>query len=272
MQRVSAENVADLACRLNSTAELERLQAQDDLRVLMAADVRRLSRIQKATRAARMLYVLVFVPILFFDLITGHHEIIHGSGAFAGLFLGLFYLQAYVQRKIARPLIALDLPQAVGPLIDVLATSDVLRDQEINDVLIRLLPRLQASDANLLLPRHRKYLNQFLGRDASWLYPNTASRAELKIAILRTLEQVGDKTSLPAVEKLAKSAANLQVRLAAQDCLPFLQQRVDHSNTQQTLLRASGADAAPEVLLRPASSGEEAAPEQLLRASTLDKT
>jgi hypothetical protein len=93
----------------------------------------------------------------------------------------------------------------------------------------------------------------------------------LKIAALRALEQVGDETALPVVEKLAKSAGDTQVRFAAQECLPFLQQRADQVRVEQTLLRASGPGSSADVLLRPASNGAEAAPQQLLRASRVDE-
>jgi hypothetical protein len=142
---------------------------------------------------------------------------------------------------------------------------------EVKRALIRLLPRLQSTDACLLLQRQRKALNQFLQFNESYGGADSYLLPDLKIAVLRALEQVGDETVLPTVEKLAKSAGNPTVRLAAQECLPFLQQRTEEARVQQTLLRASGPGASPEVLLRPTTHGVETDPQQLLRASTVDE-
>lgn len=77
--------------------------------------------------------------------------------------------------------------------------------------------------------------------------------ADLILAILRALEQVGDEKALPAVERLVEIEPYHKVGRAAEACLPALRQRVEQARLAQTLLRPASAPNAPsEVLLRPA--------------------
>jgi hypothetical protein len=268
------QNVSDLAHRLSSQDVPTRQQAQDELRVLIAADVRRIQRIQTAIAGDAIAMLSFFTSILVYVL-AGHPLEYHPSSDVLAMlivvFAGIAWLLILLQRRTVRRIIALDIPQAVGPLIDVLATQGCVAGGKIKVALIRLLPRLRSSDASFLTSRHRKSLNQFFRLDESWRDSNGVHGAALKIAVLRALEQIGDETSLPAVERLAKSARDPQVRAAAQDCLPFLQHRIEKARIEQTLLRASGTGYSPEVLLRPANNEAEAAPEQLLRASPVNE-
>ncbi len=212
MQSQSSENVSHLAHRLNSKDEPTRQQAQDELRVLIAADVRRIRRIQTVLRVEGIVYSLLFTPAFVYGLVMGHQGIGDYIVPMTIVSFGTAFLLTRLQRRATRGIIALDIPQAVGPLIDVLATSSVFPGSETKAALTRLLPRLKSSDANLLLPRQRKSLNLFLRIDESWRNSNGFYGADLKIAILHALEQIGDQTALPAVEKLAKSARDPAVR------------------------------------------------------------
>ncbi|HZT42096.1 MAG TPA: hypothetical protein VFA07_07895 [Chthonomonadaceae bacterium] len=126
--------------------------------------------------------------------------------------------------------------------------------------LIRLLPRLQASDAHLLNVEQRKSLCRALNDKSS----------KLVLAILKAFEQVGDAEALPYVQKLAegKGRARTEKRIqeAAQACLPFLSRLAEQTQARQTLLRAAGTSQAAEgALLRPASGAPTTDSSQLLR-------
>ncbi len=142
-----------------------------------------------------------------------------------------------------------------------------------------MLPRLRASDAAHITPEGMKALLGLLrGPDYS-----------LTIAVLNTLQQVGDARAIPAVEAVEAETAPPtrlwswwpqvwygewvgnpswdEVRKAARECLPFLRERVEQERQRTTLLRA--ADTAPESLLRPAQD-HDTPPEQLLRPTQAD--
>ena len=170
------------------------------------------------------------------------------------------------QSEAARQLASCDSVRAVGPLAEALEWPDEALQRVASTALIRLLPRLKASDANLLNPKQRAILYKTLR-------PMNANRkGRLLCAILAALEQVGDKSALPAVSRLesmlAITAAQRSVRTAAKRCLPYLNANAENARSSQTLLRASSAsEVSSDTLLRP-SSNQETPPEQLLRASS----
>ncbi len=187
-------------------------------------------------------------------------------------------------KTAASELSAIEDLRAVGPLAESLDIEATAVRAQVEEALIRLLPRLQASDAGLLNREQRVCLNKALnGRNE-----------DLIIAILRAYEQVGDETALPCVESLAnetpdtlssaqdsrmsesiitgllgaklKAAPSAHITAAAQSCLSYLRVRVEQQRASQTLLRGASANAvAPNTLLRPAQASEATHPEQLLR-------
>lgn len=72
----------------------------------------------------------------------------------------------------------------------------------------------------------------------------------LVLAVLRALEQVGDESTLPTVERLAqvKSRAQRGIRIgqAAQSCLAALKYRIERDRGSETLLRASSYAPTPQ--------------------------
>jgi len=167
---------------------------------------------------------------------------------------------------------------AVGPLIDTLKLEDRKIHPIAKEGLIRLLPRLQASDADLLNPEQR----MLLCRKLSWpvqgidgnlrkLSPDAYRReVAFRVAVLQAFAQVGDSTALAVVERLAqkeaKTAELRQIQEAAQACLPSLTLRCEQIRSHKTLLRAAdAADTGAETLLRAAQGTRETPPHQLLR-------
>lgn len=158
----------------------------------------------------------------------------------------------------------------IGPLIDIARTASFQDRRVAYQTLTALLPRLKASDADLLYPKQYQFLVNTLKLNN--LRPVSV---EFKVAVIQALEQIGDEKALPVVEKLAnmrpKNAEQERLRDAARECLPALLQRVDSAKPGHNLLRAAGLnDAVGEVLLRPATDTLEVAPQQLLRATHTD--
>lgn len=156
--------------------------------------------------------------------------------------------------------------RSVGALINALTIPD--QRDSIKEVLTRLLPRLQASDAHLLSVPQQKLLCQALKQSALpkfTLWPNT--ERTFALAVLTALQQVGTEEAIPAVEYVAQTAREAEVRLAAQTTLPYLRTRAEQQHNEQTLLRASAInETVAAELLRPASEQTETPPQQLLRA------
>ena len=178
----------------------------------------------------------------------------------------LLYFKLVENARATRLLASLDDLRVIGSLLDSLMAS--MGDTPLRDwirlSLVRILPRLQSSDSAGLLPRHITVLNIELNH---CFIPRLVSGAKVDylLVVLKALEQVGDETSLPAVEKLIQTTDNEKVREAAEACLPFLQERAVLG--KHTLLRAASHNSAN--LLVPAHGNERAETETdiLLRAA-----
>lgn len=127
--------------------------------------------------------------------------------------------------------------------------------------MISLLPRMKASDAALLSPEQRFFLNRAL----------KSKDTALTLAILKAWEQVGDASAIGKVEKLAEGRGRGEripkVVEAAKDCLPALRQSAERQQIGSQLLRPSDGNLTPsDVLLRPAMPHAPTEPSnQLLR-------
>jgi len=176
-------------------------------------------------------------------------------------YLCKMYLDEY-GRRATRLLMRLEDVRAVGPLLDAMVShsDDISFISDIRRSLSSLLPRLQASDAKNLLPRHISILNNELTHRRTLWKPRVGT--DHILTVLKALEQVGDETSLTAVEKLVHITKSEKVREAAEACLPFLQQRAVLG--KHTLLRAASHNTAD--LLLPAHGAAEPKSDTLLRA------
>jgi len=150
--------------------------------------------------------------------------------------------------------------RAVGVLAVVAQERDVELSHQAQQALINLLPRVRASDAGFVDAEGMQALIDLLREDYN----------ELRLALLKALEQIGDERAISMVMDLRDSPrVNLDVRQAAAECLPALENRVRLARESATLLRASSglnpADAA-KALLRPAA-GAPTATDNLLRSA-----
>lgn len=94
--------------------------------------------------------------------------------------------------------------------------------------------------------------------------------AQLTLCCLKALEQIGDRSAVPAVKKLMEQAfLNNWKTLwrAAKECLLYLESNSGKFQQAETLLRSSdAAQVWPDILLRPvAADADNSAGEQLLR-------
>ncbi|MCW3053348.1 MAG: hypothetical protein JWN14_2518 [Chthonomonadales bacterium] len=150
------------------------------------------------------------------------------------------------QQAAALAITQFDDVRAVGPLVEALEFPDTSLRPMFRKTLIRLLPRMKASDAALLSPAHRSALNRVLrGKDA-----------DLMLAILKSWEQVGDADAIADVQDLAERGGEgtrlPKVVEAARECLPLLRQSAERQQIGAQLLRPADVNLTPsDVLLRP---------------------
>ncbi len=176
---------------------------------------------------------------------------------------------ASFRSRATKLLASLDDMRAVGPLLETITANagDKTCCGILRQALSRVLPRLQASDAARLLPHHINALNaQLKPPPCNWY---GIADTDYALVVLKTLEQVGDESSIPFVKKMVEKSKNPKVREAAEACLPFLQQRAELG--KNTLLRASALETITAHLLLPASGGQEHDPALLLRSSCAEE-
>ena len=164
--------------------------------------------------------------------------ILHGFSTALAVYFGRRYTTRF--RATTAALAAESDLRMIGPLIDRLrpGSTDRRVRRVLKQALVRLLPRLKASDASLLAARQKAELAHYLGGLAM-----SPQHAELQVVILRALEQVGDAQAIPVVERIIQRkprwSAQALVHRAAVDCLPFLLARADADKTRNTLLRSA---------------------------------
>jgi hypothetical protein len=173
--------------------------------------------------------------------------------------------QSRKQTEATQELAHLDDVRGIGLLAEALEWPDTATRKTAIEALTRLLPRLRTDDAGLLNTRQRACLYRML------LLQNARRYGDLLVAILQALEQVGEETALPYVQRMATSrptkTVQKRVQEAAVQCLPLLEAQIAQVRSSQTLLRAAAPElAGATALLRPAESAL-TDPQQLLRTS-----
>ena len=245
-----------------------------DVNTLGAVITRLVSTIQRLRMRSRI-WLAVSIVAGLAALIDGETSP-HGTPTFYVLNIGyslvvsailalpVVRIQARLRRANAL-LAKVDDVRAIGPLIESLHSSDRDTCQSAEWALRHLLPRLKATDANLLNERQRESLFRALA----------ITHADFVLAALKALEQIGDEKAIEHVHRLVdglgKAGKVPRVQKAAADCLAFLRVKAQRDQENRTLLRpATGADSEGTHLLRPAGSVPDVPPELLLRASSRD--
>lgn len=192
---------------------------------------------------------------------TGKWDIFSNWGSFFSMFAitGSSASLSKSYQNAVRLLADFDDLRAVGPLLETRESEDANLKQLAQQSLLRLLPRLKSSDANLL----DEVQLQCMGRALK------SKDFVFVCAILKAMEQVGDEKHLELVQRLSKKETTnpiqLRIREAAQECEPYLRKRVEETQLANTLLRASQMEDAPAILLRPVEYRPDTATHELLR-------
>jgi hypothetical protein len=126
---------------------------------------------------------------------------------------------------------------------------------------------LTATDAELLDTEQRRILHRFIQVEKK-------KKVDFGLAILRSLEQVGDDRDLPVVKRWAdrttKKPAEIDLKRAARECLPYIEERAQRIRAAGTLLRPVVQANDGQTLLRPLSNAPESNPHTLLRPTDVD--
>jgi hypothetical protein len=201
------------------------------------------------------------IPALLLFVLHGRFM---GLGNLIGVLLGSVIVTVMVSRSQhnAAYLLAKHFEDVsiIGPLAEALEYRSRPVREAAAAALIRLLPRVQESDADLLTSEQRSNLHSALMN----------KNPELVLAVLNVFEVTGDATAIPNVQKLAAglgvASENRRVLEAAQHTLLVLRQRAEAQRAPQTLLRAASVGTVgSEVLLRPAVGAGDTAGQVLLR-------
>ncbi len=269
------EPLARAGSLTTKTEAEQRQQHVDELLTRLDRETRRRRRIEKVQLIASLVLLAAAIPLFVLKHQGGGHGL-PGAGLFSWLANLLNLSVLAIQRRAARESVAaaardVDDLRYIPPFIDLLQTTSRQRlDREAHQVargvLTRLLPRLRATDADLLDEPHRVRLRSLLSearvRRILW-HKRPTDDGALSRAILRTLEEIGDVKSLPQMERLAESAPDSAVREAAARAAETLRVLSNQEQNRQTLLRSADSDSTE--LLRPAGSGSGVEQELLVR-------
>lgn len=211
---------------------------------------------------ASQIYGLPIFPILVYAWIAGQCVGLAIRG-FVSLVVGAGYRSTERDRLAdiaAQSLIRLDDKRAIPGMVQ-LAFDSPLRNSGFyaRNVLQALLPQVTSDDAPLFNATVIEYLNCAIGLRLD---------QNLTLAMLHTLEVVGDGTSIRRVQRLTRRGSSAEIRTMATQVLQVLEARAARLRMSRDLLRGSqAAVASPEEMLRAATSHPATPDEQLLRAT-----
>jgi hypothetical protein len=256
-----------LTKRLGSRKAQERQQAEQQVQEMGAAgrdlliSIMRHEEQRQRAKRRNLVWKLLFkiallgVPTLFLFVVHGQLFMLNLMlGNIFGFLLGSTIVALITSRSQhnAACLLAthFDDVSIIGPMAEALEYRSRPAREAATAALLRLLPRLQEDSADLLTVEQRGNLHRAL----------MGKNPRLVLAVLNTVQQIGDSKAMPNVQKLAAglgiAGEDIGIQEAAQHTLLLLRQRIDARHAPATLLRASSVEAAgTEDLLRPATAG-----------------
>jgi hypothetical protein len=159
----------------------------------------------------------------------------------------------------------LDILALVGPLAAALQISDTPTRRTAMAALVKLLPYVSNETRGLLNAHQEAMLCRELGLDLS------ITTADLKIAIIKALEQAGGERSLRSIRHAARQdaygPAAQRVRETARAVYPEIQARLAREQSGNVLLRPARDPERADRLLRPARGTTPGDDGSLLRPS-----
>jgi hypothetical protein len=229
---------------------------------------------QRSSRQKRIIaFVTVFLAVAVSMAIFEHNaHMFNIIGAFGGMIVAAMAFTT-AHKSAAKALAKYEGIEGVSPLLEALEIPDKDVHRSVTECLTRVLPKMHASDSDLLTADARKVLRKQLA--ATPKSDDRYKSDQFVEATLKALEQVGDESFIEWVERLAEGGGygnSFTVREAAKECLPALRQRAENDRLSHDLLRASAATASrdPDELLRAAESAGATDSSALLRASGAD--
>ncbi len=205
---------------------------------------------RRAKRRKVGIGILCFYALLVIIMVATDHG--KSMGSFGGMtgVLATLFAASQAQRNAAKELAKYDDVRGVGPLTEALEFQDKETTAAVEPTLVELLPRLKASDHDLLEEAHRKALTMRM-----LAYKNP----KLSAAILKGYEQVADEAAVKAIREVAagehKAGADPAIRKLAADVLPGAESAAVRLTQYGTLLRPADASALGDRLVRPAAAG-----------------
>jgi hypothetical protein len=155
--------------------------------------------------------------------------------------------------------------RAVGALAQLCGATQVLSVVDIAlGPLLKLLPDVKAGDARYISESQMEALLALL--PVRIQVGPVARCAELRLAILKALEQIGDSRAIEPVRRLTTGRSNA-CRQAAQECLAVLEQHGEERDHHRFLLLPASVETGKETLLRATVPQVETQPELLLRVA-----
>jgi hypothetical protein len=270
-------NAKALAKRLGSRKAQERQKAEQQVREMDAAGrdlliaILRHEEHRRKSRRGELYLTLAVLPFWFGIpalLLYVRYGTWRGAAMMLSNLIVAWMVVAFVASIVTRAhtnaayLLAkyFDDVSIIGPLAEALEYRSRPVREAATSALVRLLPRLQESDSDLLTSEQRTNLHRAL----------MGKNPELVVAVLNALEVTGDGTAIPNVQKLASglgvAGADKQIQARAQHILLVLRQRAEAQCAPQMLLRAASAgEVGTEVLLRPAAGAGDSQEQVLLR-------
>lgn len=205
---------------------------------------------RRAKRRKVGIGILCFYALLLVIMVATDHG--KSMGSFGGMtgVLATLFAASQAQRNAAKELAKYDDVRGVGPLTEALDYQDKETTAAVEPTLVDLLPRLKASDHDLLEEAHRKALTK---RMLAHKNPKLTS------AILRGFEQVADEVAVKAIREVAagehKAGTDAAIRKLAAEILPGAEAAAVRLTQYGTLLRPADASALGDRLVRPAAAG-----------------
>ncbi len=278
--------------RMEAQVRLKELgpQAVDGLLALIHREQRKLRIRRRIFYGIAGSFALLGLPLaaylVYLGIATGNSGLIGGGlggilggwgGGGVGGSVGLMF-PSQLQIAALSALAHVEDERAAGPLAEVVVSRvNPSRDSRVAAAmtLIRLLPRIEQEQYDLLTTYQRTCLYRLLRE------PHVSKETELVLAVLSTIERVGDTRALLAVNRLAEipvpfeTAAGFEnqarcatAALRGRDVLLACQANASHA---EALVRASQAPADESgTLLRAVRTSAETPEAVLLRASQED--
>jgi hypothetical protein len=232
---------------------------------------------RRRIKSASISLIVLYCTLIAISIFTKQSHLFGMFGAFTGVMAGAAaFSRSYKSGVVA--LTRLENTDSVGELVSALEIQDREVQQIVRPALIRMLPKLRASDAKLLDDSSKQTLRRFLKGKFSGRTVSTGAYetdALLRIAILDALKQIGDSSFIEIVKDIANGDGHQvdrmakEIAAAARECLPYLEQRTLEAAASSELVRASSANSvgSADTLLRPVTGTQEMHETELLRAA-----